>query len=95
MKTRRTSVGLAVHARPIVACELDADSPEVFEWRLCPNNRDVLHWIMGYLRRYRCCALRLHRAAAPPCLTQTRGPFAARARQGWPSCCRCAWQRRG
>ncbi|SOJ55793.1 hypothetical protein MSIMFB_03272 [Mycobacterium simulans] len=47
MKVQRTSVGLDVHARSIVACGLDADTGEVFERRLCPNHREVLEWIVG------------------------------------------------
>ncbi len=45
MKFQRTSVGLDVHARSIVACGLDGDTGEVFERRLCPDHREVLEWI--------------------------------------------------
>ena len=45
MKRHRTSVGLDVHARSIVACALDGDTGEVFERRLTPDYRDVLDWL--------------------------------------------------
>ena len=45
MKRHRTSVGLDVHARSIVACALDGDTGEVFERRLTPDYRDVLEWL--------------------------------------------------
>src|SRR5204862_122695 len=44
---QRTSVGLDVHARSIVACGLDAASGELFERRLVPASREVLSWIAG------------------------------------------------
>src|SRR6201988_202954 len=47
VKVQRTSVGLDVHARSIVACGLDADTGEVFARRLCPAHREVLEWIGG------------------------------------------------
>src|ERR1700752_1704948 len=47
VKVQRTSVGLDVHARSIVACGLDGDTGEVFERRLCPDHREVLEWIGG------------------------------------------------
>src|SRR6201984_1862842 len=47
VKVQRTSVGLDVHARSIVACGLDGDTGEVFERRLCPDHREVLEWITG------------------------------------------------
>ena len=47
VKVQRTSVGLDVHARSVVACGLDGDTGEVFERRLCPNHHEVLEWIMG------------------------------------------------
>ena len=45
MKIQRTSIGLDVHARSVVACGLDGDTGEVFERRLCPDHREVLEWI--------------------------------------------------
>ena len=47
MKLQRTSVGLDVHARSVVACGLDGDTGEVFERRLCPDHQEVLEWITG------------------------------------------------
>ncbi len=48
MKVQRTSIGLDVHARSIVACGLDGDTGEVFQRRLCPDHREVLEeWIAG------------------------------------------------
>ena len=47
MKVQRTSIGLDVHARSIVACGLDGDTGEVFQRRLCPDHREVLDWIAG------------------------------------------------
>jgi transposase len=45
VKRHRTSVGLDVHARSIVACALDGDTGEVCERRLTPDYRDVLEWL--------------------------------------------------
>lgn len=42
MKAHRTSVGLDVHARSVVACALDGDTGRVFERRLTPDHRDIL-----------------------------------------------------
>src|SRR5271165_2715635 len=42
---QRTSVGLDVHARSVVACGLDRDTGEVVERRLCPDHREILDWI--------------------------------------------------
>lgn len=47
MKVQRTSVGLDVHARSVVACGLDGDTGEVFERRLTPDRNDVLEWVRG------------------------------------------------
>jgi len=44
---QRTSVGLDVHARSVVACGLDRETGEVFERRLTPNHREILEWIGG------------------------------------------------
>ena len=42
---QRTSIGLDVHARSVVACGLDDDTGELFERRLTPDHHDVLDWI--------------------------------------------------
>ncbi|WP_082980785.1 transposase, partial [Mycolicibacter heraklionensis] len=47
VKVQRTSVGLDVHARSVVACGLDGDTGEVFERRLTPGRDDVLEWVRG------------------------------------------------
>ena len=47
MKLQRTSVGLDVHARSVVACGLDGDTGEVFERWLTPNRQEILEWIRG------------------------------------------------
>jgi transposase len=44
---QRTSVGLDVHARSVLACGLDRETGEVFERRLCPDHREILDWIGG------------------------------------------------
>jgi transposase len=41
----RTSVGLDVHARSVVACGLDRSTGELFERRLTPNHQEILEWI--------------------------------------------------
>jgi transposase len=41
----RTSVGLDVHARSVVACGLDGQTGELFERRLTPDRGDVVAWI--------------------------------------------------
>ena len=45
MEIYRTSVGLDVHARSVVACGLDRATGEVFERRLTPDHREILEWI--------------------------------------------------
>lgn len=47
MVSQRTSVGLDVHARSVVACGLDRETGEVVERRLTPAHRDILAWIEG------------------------------------------------
>ncbi|MGC2654740.1 MAG: IS110 family transposase [Mycobacterium sp.] len=47
MKVQRTSIGLDVHARSVVACGLDRDTGEVFQRRLCPDHGEILDWIGG------------------------------------------------
>jgi transposase len=41
----RTSIGLDVHARSVVACGLDRSTGEAFERRLTPDHRELLEWI--------------------------------------------------
>ncbi len=45
MKVQRTSVGLDVHARSVVACGLDGDTGEVFERRLTPDHGEIVAWL--------------------------------------------------
>jgi transposase len=45
VKYQRTSVGLDVHARSVVACGLDGETGEVFERRLTPDHHELLEWI--------------------------------------------------
>ena len=45
MKVQRTSVGLDVHARSVVACALDGDTGEVFERRLTPDHGEIVAWL--------------------------------------------------
>ena len=47
MRNYRTSVGLDVHARSVVACGLDQDTGEVFQRRLCPDHREILDWLQS------------------------------------------------
>jgi transposase len=47
VKNYRTSVGLDVHARSVVACGLDGETGELFERRLTPDHREILEWIHG------------------------------------------------
>ena len=42
---QRTSVGLDVHARSVVACALVSETGEVVEHRLCPDHREIVKWI--------------------------------------------------
>jgi transposase len=44
---QRTSVGLDVHARSVVACALDGSTGEIVERRLSPAYREVMAWIGG------------------------------------------------
>lgn len=43
----RTSVGLDVHARSVVACALDGLTGEVFRHRLTPDRNEILAWIIS------------------------------------------------
>src|SRR5208283_759593 len=47
VRNYRTSVGLDVHARSVVACGLDQDTGEVFQRRLCPDHREILDWLQS------------------------------------------------
>ncbi|SMO69714.1 IS110 family transposase [Propioniciclava tarda] len=47
MFSERTSVGLDVHARSVVAAALDTVTGEVVEARLSPDYREVLGWLAG------------------------------------------------
>jgi transposase len=47
VRNYRTSVGLDVHARSVVACGLDLDTGEVFQPRLCPDHREILDWLQS------------------------------------------------
>jgi transposase len=43
----RTSVGLDVHARSVVACAIDGRTGEVHRARLCPDINEVMKWVQG------------------------------------------------
>jgi transposase len=43
--TERTSVGLDVHARSVVAAAIDGVTGEVFRARLTPGNEEVVGWV--------------------------------------------------
>ena len=45
MRPNRTSVGLDVHARSVVACGLDGQTGELFERRLTPDHREIAGWV--------------------------------------------------
>jgi transposase len=45
--SERTSVGLDVHARSVVAAAIDGVTGEVFRARLTPANEDVIGWVRG------------------------------------------------
>ena len=45
VKFQRTSVGLDVHARSVVACGLDRQTGELFERRLTPSTEEIRDWI--------------------------------------------------
>jgi transposase len=45
VKVQRTSVGLDVHARSVVACALDGDTGEVFQRRLTPDHGEIVAWL--------------------------------------------------
>ena len=47
MFSERTSVGLDVHARSVVAAAIDGVTGEVFKARLTPDFQDVLRWVKG------------------------------------------------
>ncbi|MGH7746511.1 MAG: IS110 family transposase, partial [Candidatus Dormibacteria bacterium] len=41
----RTSVGLDVHARSVVACGLEGQTGELFERRLTPDHGEIVSWV--------------------------------------------------
>ena len=45
MFCERTSVGLDVHARSVVAAAIDGRSGEVFRARLTPSPAEVIEWV--------------------------------------------------
>ena len=45
MSRNRTSVGLDVHARSVVACGLDGGTGELFERRLTPDHGEIISWV--------------------------------------------------
>ena len=45
MFSERTSVGLDVHARSVVACAIDTVTGELMRARLCPDQTEVLGWL--------------------------------------------------
>jgi transposase len=45
--SERTSVGLDVHARSVVACAIDTMTGEMIRQRLTPEHADVVGWIRG------------------------------------------------
>ena len=47
MERERTSVGLDVHARSVVACGIDDDTGEVFRARLAPDPEVIFGWLRG------------------------------------------------
>lgn len=47
MDRKRTSVGLDVHARSVVACGLDGVTGELSERRLTPDHDELLSWLRG------------------------------------------------
>lgn len=47
MLRNRTSVGLDVHARSVVACGLDGQTGQLFERRLTPDRTEIFEWIRG------------------------------------------------
>jgi hypothetical protein len=45
VEPNRTSVGLDVHARLVVACGLDGQTGELFERPLTPDHREIADWV--------------------------------------------------
>jgi len=45
VKVQRTSVGLDVHARSVVACGLDGETGEVLQRRLTPDHAEIVAWL--------------------------------------------------
>src|SRR6188508_693246 len=46
VQVERTSVGLDVHARSVVACAIDGLTGEIHKARLSPDHGDVMAWLM-------------------------------------------------
>jgi transposase len=49
--TERTSVGLDVHARSVVAAAIDGVTGELIESRLTPSHEHIQSWLQGLPRR--------------------------------------------
>ena len=47
MNRERTSVGLDVHARSVVACAIDGESGELHRARLSPDHGEIHRWLQG------------------------------------------------
>ena len=45
--SERTSVGLDVHARSVVACAIDGQTGELTRARLCPDYGEIHGWLLG------------------------------------------------
>ena len=45
--SERTSVGLDVHARSVVACAIDGETGELMRARLCPEYGEIHRWLLG------------------------------------------------
>jgi transposase len=45
VERNRTSVGLDVHARSVVACGLDGQTGQLFERRLTPDHGEIIGWL--------------------------------------------------
>ena len=45
VERNRTSVGLDVDARSVMACCVDGQTGQLFECRLTPDHRDIVSWL--------------------------------------------------
>ena len=45
--SERTSVGLDVRARSVVACAIDGQTGELTRARLCPDYGEIHGWLLG------------------------------------------------